>query len=431
MDVQEDVGSYNIGSLIAHGNNEIEETLQHKIIMLYGELEDIVRKRYRRNISSKIVPLYGDIHEKLFDKLFNKTYIVSACNFGDKCLSSSNISTIDMCDSNRVLQDIFKKSLQFYNSIYDEKNSLYCSQLILRLIRVFYLYHEFIIFYQTNNIDLTITYKEITIPDDLTAILLMRIHYYFVRLVPDKYVNSVLFGVTSILKNIEKVNLFIRNNDTIEIVRMVNSSWAPFHEFIDIINENIIRNLERVEPAFGLHTITEKTSVKFIVLNDDIRLDRGLHVSNIKNIDNDIVIGMDSELSKMIDAYPDKQYELIKKYITTPFTSIMNNKFEDILYELIDIIKSNNHITNAHVLLFMLLLNFENENLIILSDFSCNNAANFDEITRLKRAPIKKISPDGFGVRNTNKIKNNLKKRKTVNNRKQLKKTKRRKSTYA
>jgi hypothetical protein len=81
-----------------------------------------------------------------------------------------------------------------------------------------------------------------------------------------------------------------------------------------------------------------------------------------------------------------------------------------------EIMQTNENITFAHVLLLIILTNYanNNKNLIPVLDFSCNDTT-FDKETADLKAPKRKNSFGG----------------KTINKRKQTKKTKRKKSTYA
>jgi hypothetical protein len=441
-DVDVDVGSYNIGSLIAHGSNKTKQTLENAITTIYGTLEgkrkDYIRL-HGREIAGIMIPLFGDIEDRLFKKLFENTFIISACNFNNVCLSSSVIENVD--DSNNVLQNIFKRSLFFYN---DEEQALYYSRLMLRLTQVFYYFYElekyikevendtnyFSRYNDAYNLHLNV--------DDPNELYLIQIYVYIFILHNDKrveYIKSVLSGVTSILSNLDKIMQFIyASKDTIDIIQKVFEHFEKFIYFMNVVNANkSILKIDTVMASFGLHYVTKSTSVKNINLTDPIRFGRGLHLSNIKNIDNDIVIATDSELEKMRNEYPSMEAELIQKYITHPF--MPRNKFDFMLNDLIDIIKTEK-ITNAHILLFMLLLNYDNEDKLILVDFSCNGTDEFDEATCVLRAPPRTKSFTGLGVRKTNKNKQkkNLKKKKTVNKRKQKKTKKRRRKsafTYA
>lgn len=430
----DDVGSYNIGSLIAHGLNKTEQTLQNAITTIYGTLELKRRsydRSYHRSICREIIPLFGEIEKRLFKKLFEETFIISACNFNNICLSSSAIESVN--ESNRELQNIFKRSFLFYNSIYGEKPALYYSRLMLRLTQAFYNFYELEKYIKEVEDDKEYfsrynyaydLHLNLLDPDKL---YLIQIYVYTLILHNNEYIKSVLSGVTSILRNLDKIMEFINASKDIDIIQIVFEHLEKFIYFMNLVNHNKdILKIDTVMASFGLHSVTKSTSVKNINLTDPIRLGRGLHLSNIKNIDNDIVIGTDSELEKMINEYPSMEAELIQKYITHPF--MPRNKFDLMLNDLIDIIKTEK-ITNAHILLFMLLLNYDNEDKLILVDFSCNGTDEFDEATCELRGPPRKNS-FGVGVRKTNKNKQkkNLKKKKTVNKRKQ---TKRRKPTYA
>jgi hypothetical protein len=428
----DDVGSYNIGSLIAHGINKTEQTLENAIADIYGILEH-KRRSYKRAIGRDMIPLFSDVKERLFKKLFEKTFIISVCNFNDVCLSSSSIENVQ--ESNRVLQDIFKRAFLFYSTIYDEQPALYYSRLILRLTQAFYYFYELEKhvkdikevdpnFFSRSN-DAYSLGLDVT---DIYQLYLIQIYSYIKAHPPSqiKYVKSVLSGVTSILSNLDNIIQFIdASKDTIGIIQIVFKHLEKFIHFMNVVNHNKgILEIDTVMSSFGLHYVRKSTSVKNINLTDPIRLGRGLHLSNIKNIDNDIVIGTDSELEKMIEEYPDMEAELIQKYITHPF--MPRNKFDFMLNDLIDIIKTEK-ITNAHILLFMLLLNYDNEYKLILVDFSCNGTDEFDKATCVLRAPPRTNSFTGLGVRKTNK---NKKKKKTVNKRKQTKRQKK-KPTYA
>ena len=430
----DDVGSYNIGSLIAHGLNKTEQTLQNAITTIYGTLE--LKRRsydrlYHRSIGREIIPLFASIQERLFKKLFEETFIISACNFNNICLSSSAIENVH--ESNRELQNIFKRSFLFYNSIYGEELALHYSRLMLRLTQAFYNFYELEKYikeveddeeYFSRYNDAYYLHLNLLDPDKL---YLIQIYVYTLILHNNEYIKSVLSGVTSILRNLDKIMEFINASKDIDIIQIVFEHLEKFIYFMNLVNHNKgILKIDTVMASCGLHNVTKRTSVKNINLTDPIRLGRGLHLSNIKNIDNDIVIGTDSELEKMINEYPSMQAELIQKYITHPF--MPRNKFDLMLNDLIDIIKTEKSITNAHILLFMLLLNYDNEDKLILVDFSCNSTDGFDEEKCELRGPPRKNS-FGVGVRKTNKNKQkkNLKKKKTVNKTKRQ----RRKPTYA
>lgn len=453
MDVaQDDVGSYNIGSLIAHGSNQTEQTIQNAITTIYGTLEGerrlverrLVKRRsdkrrsYGRSIGRDMIPLFGDIKERLFKKLFTETFIISACNFNNICLSSRVIENVH--ESNRELQNIFRRSLFFYNSIYDEEQAIYYSRLMLRLTQVFYYFYElekYIKKYDTNYFSLyNDAYLRLNVLDP-NQLYLIQIYTCTLILQNDdkqiEYIKSVLSGVTSILSNLDKIMQFIdASKDTIDIIQKVFEHFEKFIYFMNVVNANkSILEIDTVEASFGEHSITINTSVKQINLTDldPELLGIGLHMSNLKDINNDIVIATNSEFEKMRNKYPSMEAELIQKYVTNIEKYIENNPFEFVLPILIEIIQSNRKITNAHILLFMILINWNNDHKILLVDFSCNDTNKFDEATCVLRAPPRKKSFSGLGVRKTNKNKQkkNLKK-KTVNKRK---KTKKRKSTYA
>jgi hypothetical protein len=434
-----DVGTYNIGSLIAHGLNKSEQTLENAITTIYGTLEHKTRVElkeslehkkipYTRAIDSEMIPPFGVIKDRLFSKLFEKTFIISACNFNNVCLSSSAIENIH--ESNRSLQNVFKISLGFYKSIYGEQQALYYSRLVLRLIQAFYYFYGLEKYIkgveEEVNTNLVSRYNlNVRDPNDLYLIQIYT-HVAAHSTAQVKYIKSVLSGVSSVLTDLDKIMQFIDvSKDTIYIIQKVFENLPKFIHFMQIVNaKKSILEIDTVMASFGLHTVTKSTSVKNINLTDPIRLGRGLHLSNIQNIDNDIVIATDDELDKMINEYPSMKEELIQKYISHPFMPI--NMFDLMSSHLIDIIKTEK-ITNAHILLLMLLLNYDNDNLIILLDISCNGADTFDDATCGLRAPSRRTSwPRIGGKTNKNKQKKNLKKKKTVNKRKQ-----RRKPTYA
>jgi hypothetical protein len=404
-------------TIIAHGSNRRNQTIKNAIVNLYGELENKAHNDlygFDREVRRKMVPLFGDVYERILTILETQIILISGCNFSDTCISSrgNSIDTI-LCDSDYALKEIFEKSLIYYNKMYDIADSIKYTCIVLRFTRLYYFYS---IFQKMQKI----------YPDNFSNLdsdnFYLNFLIFFNALTRSeskiqKYWKSVLAGASSILTNLEIIRPFIEEHD-IKIVNIIRDNLKNFIEYIEDVKTKVINkdaNFNDITPIFGRHHITESTSIKELQLTDPTGFHRGIHLFEG---DMSVVIAHASELDKMSKTYPENTAQIINEYIRNQSQMINNNIFELILNKLMETMQTNENITSAHVLLLIILTNYHNTNLIPVLDFSCNDTI-FDEETSYLRAPKRK---DSFGGK-TNK-------RKTVNKRKQTKRRKS-KSTYA
>ena len=397
-------------TIIAHGSNIRKQTIKNAIANLYGELEVSVGMKYTRDKRSAMAPLFKDVFEKIIDILYNQIILVSACNFSDTCISSrgNSINTI-LCDSDYVLKEIFDKSFIYYSLTNSIEDSIKWSCIVLRFTRLYYVYN----FFKKMQND----FASFFVVDNFSFNFLFFFNVLTrSELKIEKYWKSVLAGATSILTNIDIIRSFIEAPLNIPIVNIIHADWGNFIQFIEDVKTEVIdkdTNFNDIKPIFGRHHITESTSIKELQLTDPTGFHRGIHLFE-GNMN--VVIAHDSELDKMSKTYPENRERFIQEYIRNPSQIAYDNIFELILNKLMEIMQTNENITFAHVLLLIILTNYanNNKNLIPVLDFSCNDTT-FDKETADLKAPKRKNSFGG----------------KTINKRKQTKKTKRKKSTYA
>lgn len=400
-------------SIIAHGVYTNSETTGKPITVL-SDIKYLFNELYvevnndreqtlhtsEKKTSSKWMSLlnpsvYQEVITKIEHKLLNNIRLISGCRFGSICINVSSNHRNARCYSDDFQQRIFKNTLnKCLKSGQTLETSINITRNILRLVNLLYLYFrmDFANVLKPNKTIMNILIKYL----NKQAKESQAIFEFWI---------SVIRSVPLLFQNWNKYHSYIPD----EMSNMKERLYAFITTMVNTDFEGIILDTivhENRSKTHELNRINSNTYVKSLQLHEN----EGKPHANISGIflhngQNQLIL-MDAIEKEEVDV------SIVVENAHAANELAKKSKFEPIINKLIDIISNTeDDIRSTHVFLLMILLNWENDNLIPILDLACS-ITQYDETEDINGAP-ERIDSSGGKMKKTKKKKQTNRHRKT------------------